>query len=511
MMHESLKEFVGSTKSYLNREESMAVEMNAYALGITRSQLMESAGALSAEFIRARTQKGKSILVACGPGNNGGDGFVLARHLSRDYDVLVFLVAGEPSKPEALSNFRLLEKSGINVVRESKEGLALIKRSDAVVDAIFGIGFHGSPDIRSRAAISQINSSQATIFSIDIPSGMDISSNDDKHSVKADYTLTFHKKKIFINESRNSGKVSIINIGIPDYAELLTGPGNVYLATAERRVGVEKRENGRALIIGGSSGYHGAPSLASGAALNVISALRVGSGYVIAEVPDSILNLVRAVSPNLIARSCGSERISFTEEIKSEIRKADVIALGMGIGRDDDSMLNASMIIQYASSLGKNLIVDADAIHALKHVRAKLTKSILITPHHREFLALTGKDTSKMGLKERIKVVMAEAERLNINILLKGHETIISNGKLLKVNISESSALATMGTGDVLSGIISGYLSKRDDPFNAAAAGAYLHSRIGDMLAASKGTHIIAMDVVESIPKVIRDFDKNVE
>ncbi len=511
MMRESLKEFVGGTKPDLSTEESRAVEMNAYALGITPMQLMESAGSLSAEFIRSKVKKGKRILVTCGSGNNGGDGFVVARHLSRAYDLSVFLISGEPTKPESLSNFRLLEKSGINVTKDIKEGRSLIKKSDIIVDAIFGTGFHGNPDSKSRDLIAQINNSKAIIFSIDIPSGMDISAKSEKHSINADYTLTFHKKKEFLDVSKKSGKVVVIDIGIPNSAEIFTGPGDIYLATAERRISSEKRENGRVLIIGGSSGYHGAPSLASGAALNMLSALRIGSGYVVAEVPGSILDLVRGVSPNIIVRRCGSERIEFTEALKSEIKKADAIAIGMGIGREGDSLLSASRIIKYASSMKKSLIIDADAIHALKLVKAGLSKNVLITPHHREFFALTGKDSSKMELKERIKAVMSEAKKRNINILLKGHETVISDGNLVKVNVSETSALASMGTGDVLSGIISGYLSKKKDVFRAATAGAYLHSRIGDILASSKGTHIIAMDVVESIPKVIRDFDKNVE
>ena len=274
----------------------------------------------------------------------------------------------------------------------------------------------------------------------------------------------------------------------------------------------DKRERGNALIISGSRSYHGAPSLALLATCNILASLRVGAGYATLYVPKAILNPVRAVSPNTIVKALGKNEITCNKEIFNAIEKADAVAIGMGIGKTLKAMAAAEKIIQHAADHKKPIIVDADAILCLGRLtkRHATNSQIIATPHDREFFGLTGKSLPKENLRLRISCAAQSAREMGMTIVLKGHNTIVTDGKRVKVNIAKTSALATMGSGDVLSGIICGYAACGAEPFIAASAGVYLHSVIGDELAKRKGNHIIAIDIVDGIPSAIKDFDKNI-
>lgn len=264
-----------------------------------------------------------------------------------------------------------------------------------------------------------------------------------------------------------------------------------------------KYSNGRILVIGGSSSYYGAPVLSINSACQSLAALRVGAGYVKAFVPLSILKTARSLSPNTVIQQLGKDTIQFNAAIKAEIGKADVVLIGMGTG--SRSQAASGKIIAYALQRGKNVIVDADAIPAVK--RLKVKGKLLITPHDGEFKRLTGINVSQKNLKQRAATAANAAKQYNCIVVLKGHDTITTDGKRTKVNKAKSAALATMGSGDVLSGIIAGYAATGNDLFKSAAAGVYVHLKIGDMLYKTKGNHIIATDIIESIPRLLKKFD----
>jgi NAD(P)H-hydrate epimerase len=272
----------------------------------------------------------------------------------------------------------------------------------------------------------------------------------------------------------------------------------------------DKRARGRALIIGGSSRYHGAPVLASTSAYNLLASLRVGAGYSKLYVPRSILNPVRSLSPNTIVGALGRNNITCNMEILHEIEMADAVAIGMGIGKTGSAMSASAKIIGHAIDCRKTVVVDADAIRSLPRFAKghALDRCVIATPHDAEFYAMTGMRLPERDLSYRASISAEYARRLNIIIVLKGHRTVVTDGDTTMVNISKSHALATMGTGDVLSGIICGYAAAGATPIEAAAAGVYLHSRIGDMLSKINGDHIIAKDVVDAIPECIRAFDR---
>ncbi|MDE1823377.1 MAG: NAD(P)H-hydrate dehydratase [Candidatus Micrarchaeota archaeon] len=288
----------------------------------------------------------------------------------------------------------------------------------------------------------------------------------------------------------------------------LASEADLSLASAPRSVFSDKATRGIVLVIGGSDRLYGAPVLASKAAYNSLAALRTASGYAKTYVPRDILALTRGFSPNMVVNALGSKSIVFNSAIKREIEKSDAIAIGMGIGRKSAALRAAYSIIKHGMAKGKKMIVDADAIGSVKG--RKLSKDVVITPHEKEFLRLSGLTVSKTDIKDRAAKAMTVSRKLNANVLLKGHYTIITDGTRAKVSIPKAAALATMGTGDVLSGMIAAFASAGAPVYEAAVAGAYLHGRIGDLLFEAKGNHVIASDVIDMIPSVLKKYDKTI-
>ena len=280
------------------------------------------------------------------------------------------------------------------------------------------------------------------------------------------------------------------------------------LASTPRSLYSDKRQNGRILVIGGSSRFHGAPVLVSNAAYLTLAAMRVGAGYAVTCVPKSILSPVRKLSPNLIVRPLSGENLNSRDlqELKGEAQRADCIVIGPGLGRSRATVRTVARLIAYCLKLEKRLLIDADAILAVRSLRGRLGRNVLLTPNDREFHML-----SRAGLADRemrIDAVKKLASRLGANVLLKGHVTVISDGRRVKLVESRTATLATMGTGDVLSGIIGGYMTRNGNAFVSAVAGAYLQVKIGDLLYKEKGYHAIATDVLDYIPRILKKYDR---
>jgi len=495
----------------ISADEMHAIELNCSSLGIGAAQLMENAGSAVANFIKENFKKG-NILFFCGTGNNGGDGFVAARMLSRDYNVEIIIVGKEEIKQgPALSNFHAVSKSPFVKIHyyidlDKEEVDSIIKKSDLIVDAIFGTGFRGELKGMYKEAVLAINNSGKKVVAIDVPSGF---SKESELYVRANYTITFHRIKEGMDALRN---VIVKDIGIPIDAELFTGPGDLYLVSKPISIYTSKRERGMLVIIGGSKVYHGAPIHALLSASSIAS-LRTGAGYTVLYVPNAILDVARKLSQNQIVRPVGEDYISFTAELKRDIDKAQAIAIGMGITKEEEAQDACQKIVNYALSNGKKVIADADAISAITDMLSAKridTTNLLITPHDGEFYQFSGLKLrhEDSNIFDRIEAAKKIAKEKGINILLKGHNTIITNGEKIKINRSNTPNLSTMGTGDVLSGIIGAFAAMGNDLFEAAAAGAYLHSKAGEVLAMEKGNHIIASDLIDKIPKIMSEFDK---
>ncbi len=286
------------------------------------------------------------------------------------------------------------------------------------------------------------------------------------------------------------------------------GMKDLRLASAPRKLRSDKRSNGRILIIGGSARFHGAPVLVSNAAYLTLAALRTGTGYAITCVPKSILSPVRKLSPNLIVRPLSGDNVNNRDlgALESEAKRADCIVLGPGLGRSRATVRTLARLIAYCLKLGRRMVIDADAILTVASLHRKLGMGVVLTPNDHEFRRLSKAPLIDRGM--RIEAAKRLAARLDCVVLLNGHVSIVTDGRSVKLVEPRTAALATMGTGDVLSGIIGGYLTLNGNAFVSAVAGAYLHARIGDLLYREKGYHILASDVVEYIPRVLKRFDR---
>ena len=300
-----------------------------------------------------------------------------------------------------------------------------------------------------------------------------------------------------------------LNLVTPLSADLLTGPHDVELATEPRPAEMNKYTTGSILIVGGGVDYHGAPILAADAANNAIAALRTGVGYVTIFVPKDKANLVRKISPNLIVKAYDGMSLSRSYVSLICEAKHNVAVIGPGLGKSGTIYDGVAALVERENGSGKLILIDGDAIGAIAKHKRLIGKNMILTPHRGEFARLTGVDSDDATLSQLTERAISFAKSYNCVIVLKGHETVITDGKMLKINISKSSALATMGTGDVLSGIIAAYLASHKNTFESATAGVYVHSMIGDMLNESHGHHIIAEDVVRAIPDFLKHFDKN--
>lgn len=290
----------------------------------------------------------------------------------------------------------------------------------------------------------------------------------------------------------------------------MAGLRDLRLAATPRKRYSNKRVNGRIVVIGGSSRFHGAPVLVSNAAYITLAAMRVGTGYAITCVPKSIVSPVRKLSPNLIVRPLSGENLGTRDlpELMGEAKRADCVVIGPGLGRSNATMRTLSRLIAYCIKLDKKLLLDADAILAVSSLHRKLGKNVLLTPNDSEFRRLSKAEL--IDRNARIEAVKKLAARLDSNVLLKGHVTVMSDGKKVKLVEPKTAALATMGTGDVLAGIIGGYMTLNGNVFLSACAGAYLHAKIGDMLYKEKGYHAIATDVLDYIPKILKKYDRTI-
>ncbi len=510
MRMQSLKEFSIYTKKTLSVRDTYALRANAEALGVTKMLLTENAGANIANELLHK-HKNDTILVVSGCGNKGAIGLSVARHLlerAKSVEVVLLCKPEEITDKELKANYDILSKLIHIESRPDSNALARkVRGADVVIDAIVGIGLHGRPDSCLSAAIGIINKYSKHTVSIDIPSGINPDTGlPNVASIKAQRLYVLYKSKPFLITREYAQNVEIIDMGFPYIGELLTGPGDVMLATEARAIDANKYTSGGVLIVGGSKDYKGAPLLTSYGAINAFSALYVGTGYVTVAMPRSIAEKV--IIPNLIVKgfsgdSLKREDISGLGEIKH-----DVMIIGPGLAQDEESLKNIIELIRSESAKKKGVIIDATAIKAVAQNKNVLGKNVIITPHDGEFGYLTGKSLKGAGLDRRAYAAIEFAKAYKCTVVLKGHETIITNGELLKINMAETPTLATMGSGDVLAGIIGSYFASHKDPFESAVAGVYVHSKIGEILYKEKGLHITSNDVINKIPEVLKEFDR---
>jgi hydroxyethylthiazole kinase-like uncharacterized protein yjeF len=492
--------------------------------GVDALDLMERAGAGVARAVERLAPDGP-VAVVCGKGNNGGDGLVAAR-LLRDAGrpvTVICVTAPQELSGDALANLeRLPGEPPVSLAGEpwvkggERGGDGAVPGAggeDAVVvDALLGTGFQGEARGGVAEAIDAINRSGAPVVSVDVPSGVDASSGVvSGAAVTAAITVTFHAAKpgLWILPGKaHAGVVESIDIGIPRGAPMNASIGliapSVVRALPRRDASWTKFKSGQVLVVGGSRGLSGAPAMAARASM------RAGAGYVTACVPASLQAvLASGGTPEMMTRGLPEDDDgALVAEALQGVLEASArggalaLALGPGLGRSEGAFVFARKLALQASV---PLVIDADALnaHALRlgelAVRADAT---VLTPHAGELGRLLGIDSTEIE-RERLRHVREAARRAGAVTLLKGDDTLIADPSgRVAVSSGASPALATAGTGDVLTGVIAALLAQGLDAFTAAAAGVWLHARAGIAAARRLGVAegVIASDVIAALP-----------
>ncbi|MEA2314075.1 MAG: ADP-dependent NAD(P)H-hydrate dehydratase / NAD(P)H-hydrate epimerase [Solirubrobacteraceae bacterium] len=497
--------------------DSWAIERG----GVAGIELMERAGAGVARAVERLAPDGP-VTVVCGKGNNGGDGLVAAR-LLRDAGRSVSVVCVAPpaelsgdaqANLERLPGERPLRLDGSAWAQDAAPASAasagkLLEGQSAIVDALLGTGFHGAPRGAVAEAIDAINAARGCVVSVDVPSGVDASSGVvGGTAVRASATVTFHAGKpgLWINPGKqHAGELETIDIGIPRGAPAEAAVGlieaSVLGALPRRGASSTKFDSGQVLVVGGSRGLTGAPRLSA------LASLRAGAGYVTACVPASLQAvLATGGPPEVMSRGLpdydGSLVPDALEGVLEASERGGALALGPGLGR-------AGAAGAFARALALRarvpIVLDADGLNAhagrLEQLRERSAPTVL-TPHAGELGRLLELPSSEIE-RERLRHVRDAAARAGAVAVLKGDDTLVCDPHgLLGVSRGGSPALATAGTGDVLTGVIAALLAQGLEPFAAACAGVWLHAEAGREAARRVGAveGVLASDVIDALP-----------
>ena len=480
----------------LTVENTRKVEHLANEGGISFLQLMENAGAYCARIIRKTFENSnkRNVLVVCGKGRNGGDGFVIARKLCENgYNVTVMMAMGLPTDSESSEMLSRVRAMGITIAYYTDNGTVdkYFENSQIIVDCIFGIGFHGEPDSLTKSLFSKINNSSATVISIDIPSGLEGDSGKVKSDcVKAHMTIAVLVLKpvhVLKPSMEKCGKVVLAPIGIPEKCFEQVTSSLFTVSDDEIKGFFKKREAeshkgtyGTVLVIGGSYEMPNAVYFASQAAVNS------GAGLVKLAFPSFAYN---AISPKTCEQilipleSNKSGRISQNaiKRLEREIKKCTCIVLGCGMGNDADTKAVTEFVIKNSEV---PVIIDADGINCLKDnidIIDSAKAPLVFTPHPKEMSRIAGVSVEEIQ-ENRGAVVKSFTKAHNSVLVLKGASTLVGSSEYedIYVNSTGNPGMATGGCGDVLSGIIGSFIAQGLDPFKSAVAGVNIHGTAGD-------------------------------
>jgi ADP-dependent NAD(P)H-hydrate dehydratase / NAD(P)H-hydrate epimerase len=471
--------------------------------GIPGLELMERAGQGLADLVTAIAADGP-VAIACGKGNNGGDGYVAAR-LLRDAgrDVRVLAVAPvQELRGDARANAERVE--GVEPFAAARlEGCAV------AVDALLGTGFSGTPHGPVADAIAALNAAALPLVAADVPSGVDAATGVvEGEAIEARATATFAAAKpgLWINPGKShAGAVRVVDIGIPDGVPVdepdvaLVDDAALLSALPSRSAGWTKFTSGHVVVAGGSRGLTGAPTLAAEAAQ------RAGAGYVTACVPASAQPILAGRLLEAMTRALPEDDGAHTAEGVAEVlelaARGGALVVGPGLGRSDGAFAFARELVGRAEVA---VVLDADGLNAhagdLGALAGRAAPTIL-TPHEGELARLLDVDSAAVQARrlEHARAAAAEAQAI---VVLKGDDTLVADASgLVAVSPGATGALATAGTGDVLSGVLAAVLAREVEPFMAACAGVRLHARAGIHAAHEKGVDgVIARDVIEALP-----------
>jgi ADP-dependent NAD(P)H-hydrate dehydratase / NAD(P)H-hydrate epimerase len=505
--------------------------------GVPSLLLMENAG--RAVAAKACEMLGdvemKIVLVICGPGNNGGDGFVAARHLRQAgaLPIIAYFGDRDKAKGDALANIEIAEKSRMDVFANPDPKAKwdwLPREVDLVIDALLGTGTKGTIREPYVSVIARVNGMRTAdhvpLLSVDVPSGVDSDTGQTLGpAIIADATVTFAMPKIGLLTYPGAsliGELTVADIGIPEkVTRICCDSEGTYLVrwfdampfATPRPMDAHKGSYGHVAIVAGSVGMTGAATLAAE------GALRIGAGLVTCLVPESLndimeVKLTEAMTipvPEGKARAFGMASLNRVLEI---ISARDAAVIGPGFGRDEDTIMFTLKLIR---KLNKCAIIDADALYAVSRdlsVLKKCKAPLVITPHPGEMATLLGTTTEEVQ-SNRLEVARSFAKEHGVTVVLKGAGTVVAgpDGRAF-INTTGNPGMATGGTGDVLSGMIGGLLARgrSANHSHAIRAAVHLHGRAGELAAENRGeASMIAGDLADCIGNAIMEVSRRLE
>lgn len=468
-------------------DEIRKAEDSANENGLSYEDMMESAGMGCAEHILTGYPDAENIVIICGKGKNGGDGFVIARYLKEaEKNVKVLLAFNSPSDELSEKNKRRIEGTVelLDASRLTKRTAAIINDADVIVDAVFGIGFKGVLPENVKELFAAAARCGAKIVAVDVPSGLSIHSENTEGCLRADETLSmlcFKHEHIYKPYSGYCGRISVIPIGFGVIN------GNALQSVSEKEIkdllpcrpfNSHKGTFGKALIIAGSKKMPGAGIIAAKGCLST------GAGLTYFAFPEGLYSTVTAHLTECVFRPLPEENGGFSEysleSIVSELDGISAAAIGPGIGTDKGAQ---ALVAQLVRSFRGKLIIDADGINIISRNIDILKESeaqIILTPHPQEMSRLTGIPVNEINAS-REKTAAEFAQRYGVTVLLKGANTVIASpdGKTF-INPTGSSALSRGGSGDLLTGITVSLAAQGLNPLDAAVCAAYIHGLSGE-------------------------------
>ncbi len=489
--------------------------------------LMENAALRVVEFLEQQFAplSGKKILVLCGKGNNGGDGFAIARHLQKAKHLTVFMTCAPGDlKGDALINFKILRASGAAIAHAgTRSGDLRWDTFDVIIDALLGTGF--KCEIRGeelKHTLEMAALAPAPVVAVDLPSGLNSDTGEAaKEALPADFTVTLvaPKRGLFVQQGLDlCGEIWVGGIGTPQRVMEAAETGLEVLnqsvarqlaAKLKRPLDAHKGDAGRVLILGGSLGLSGAPAMSAHAAL------RAGAGLVTTALPNRVVPIFagaqnEAMSRPLLDDAQGRLVEASFEDVPRLWENMDAVALGPGLSRSSGALEFARRVVCECPA---PLIVDADALYALRPILRQIkarTAPTILTPHPGEMGELMQIEIAEVQ-KTRLETAKACAEKFGAFVVLKGARSVVAapDGKLW-VNLTGNPGMATGGSGDVLTGIIAGLLAQLKDAQSATLLGVYAHGLAGDLAYQSKDNGLIAGDIAHHLPAALKQFKNGV-
>lgn len=483
--------------------------------GIPGLVLMENAGRATADVIRGEYPEAKTVAVIAGRGNNGGDGFVIARHLMcAGINVTTYLIS-DPEKiwGDALVNFNALKNTGGNIV-ELNESMRKYKPADVIVDAIVGTGLLREVTGFYKKVIEFINTQTSPSVSVDIPSGLDANKGIPLGAaVRADITVTYALPKLGTSiypGVEYTGKLYLVDITTPKTLEkdipyeLLT-PDNVGNILQPRYEDTHKGVYGHLFILAGSPGKSGAAALAAA------GAQRTGTGLVTVGIPKSLNPVMEQKTTEAMTEPLAETfqgtlgTVSYQRAFEILSDKKSALAIGPGISTGEETRDFLYKIIENSPV---PMVIDADGLTLIAenpNIVKKASSPVVLTPHPGEMSRLAGITTEDVQ-KDRINVALSFSTKYNVYLVLKGARSLIATPEgNLYINTTGNAGMANGGMGDVLTGIIGGLLAQSIDPTQACMLGVYAHGLAGDLAVRdSAEAGLIATDVARALPRALK-------